>query len=175
MQGTDDPDAPDDAALAAAACAGDARAFESLVRRHESRVLRVLRLLGIRREEREDVAQEVFLRVFRHLGTFDRKRSFSSWIYRVSVNASHDWREGTTHHVELASVPEPATHPATDLGRRLEAALASLTDREREVFVLKELEGLETEEVALSLGLTSVTVRRHLSLARARLKKLLEP
>jgi RNA polymerase sigma-70 factor (ECF subfamily) len=174
LRDIDDPDAPDDAALADAACAGDVRAFEALVRRHESRVLRVLRLLGVPLQEREDVAQEVFLRVFRHLATFDRKRSFSSWIYKVSVNASHDWRDRATNHVGLASAPELLTHPQEDLARRLEVALASLTDREREVFVLKELEGLETEEVARSLGLNAITVRRHLSLARERLRKVLE-
>lgn len=173
MQGSDDPDAPDDSALAAAACAGDVRAFEALVRRHESRVLRVLRLLGVHPQEREDVAQEVFLRVFRHLATFDRKRSFSSWIYKVSVNASHDWRERRTNDLELGSAPEPTTQQEGDLGRKLERALEALTDREREVFILKELEGLETDDVAKSLDLTAVTVRRHLGLARERLKKIL--
>jgi RNA polymerase sigma-70 factor (ECF subfamily) len=174
LHGIDDPDAPDDSALAAAACAGDVRAFEALVRRHESRVLRVLRLLGVHPQEREDVAQEVFLKVFRHLETFDRKRSFSSWIYKVSVNASHDWKDRRSSELDMEGVAEPSVAPSEDLGRRLEVALQALTDREREVFILKELEGLETEDVAKALGLNAITVRRHLGLARDHLKKILE-
>lgn len=177
-----DPEAPDEA-LAGAACEGDARAFEALLRRHEGRVLRLLRLLGVPANDREDVAQEVFLRVFRHLNGFDRARPFSAWVYRLTVNAAHDYRHRAVR-VEEATWPadfDPAGEGKgaeeailrDDLARHLESALGLLTDRERAVFVLKEIEGLETRQVARALGIARITVRRHLGLARARLRRAL--
>jgi RNA polymerase sigma-70 factor (ECF subfamily) len=176
-----DPDAGDDA-LVAAALAGDARAFDALLTRHESSVLRVLRLLGVPARDREDVAQEVLIKVFRHLKGFQRGRSFGGWLYRVSVNAAHDYRahaaraagEETAWSDGLEQRAGPADDPeAGDVRRRLESALLQLTERERAVFVLREIEGLDTPEIAQALGITGITVRRHLGLARDRLRSLL--
>jgi RNA polymerase sigma-70 factor (ECF subfamily) len=183
-----DPEGADaaDEALVEAALDGDARALETLLLRHEAKVLRVLRLLGIHAQDREDVAQEVFLRVFRHLGGFRPGRSFGAWIYRVAVNCAHDHRERSRRaHLEERPLPEgaeelpgggdspeDAARRAAD-SRRLEAALDALTDRERSVFVLKEFEGLDTGDVARALGVTGITVRRHLALARRRLREVL--
>jgi len=178
-----DPEASDDA-LVAAALEGSARAFDALLTRHESRVLRILRLLGVPSRDREDVAQDVFIRVFRHLNGYQRGRSFAGWLYRVSVNASHDYRARTSrvvgqeapwadaleHHADPGAAPD-----AGDTRRGLEAALGELSERERSVFVLRELEGLETAEIARALGITGITVRRHLGRARERLRGLLKP
>jgi len=178
-----DPE-PTDEALVAAAADGDARAFQTLMDRHEGRVLRVLRLMGVPAQDREDVAQEVFIRVFRHLSRFHHGRSFEPWVYRISVNAAHDYRtrRGRTRlesaweeHVEPASDgkgPEGAAEQL-ELRVRLVEALGGLTDRERAVFILREIEGLETPEVASALGIARVTVRRHLGLARRRLQATL--
>jgi RNA polymerase sigma-70 factor (ECF subfamily) len=176
-----DPEVGDDA-LVTAALAGDARAFDALLTRHESSVLRVLRLLGVPSRDREDVAQEVFIKVFRHLKGYQRGRSFGGWLYRVSVNAASDyrvralrtgreetaWNEG---HERRAGSGDEAD--AGDVRRRLEAALRELTERERAVFVLREIEGLDTHEIARALGITGITVRRHLGLARDRLRTIL--
>ncbi len=180
-----DLDAADDA-LVEASRGGDVRALETLLLRHESKVLRVLRLLGVPQRDREDVAQEVFLRVFRHLDGFKPGHPFAGWLYRVTVNAAHDYRG---HAVRLASEEAPwgeeaerAPHGGRapdlaaedlDLRRRLETALGALSERERAVFVLREMEGLETLEIARALGITRITVRRHLSLAKARLRRSL--
>ncbi len=176
-----DPEAADDA-LVGAALAGDARAFDALLTRHESSVLRVLRLLGVPTRDREDVAQEVFIRVFRHLKGYQRGRSFAGWLYRVSVNAAHDYRVRAlrTARDEAPWIDgiEPRSEPGGaadggDLRRRLESALPQLSERERAVFVLREIEGLETHEIARALGITGITVRRHLGRARERLRILL--
>jgi len=176
-----DPDVGDDA-LVAAALDGDARAFDTLLTRHESSVLRILRLLGVPVRDREDVAQEVFIKVFRHLRGFQRGRSFGGWLYRVSVNAANDYRarsaragqEETSWHEGLEQRAGPGDDPeAGDIRRRLESALLQLTERERAVFVLREIEGLDTQEIAKALGITGITVRRHLGLARDRLRGLL--
>jgi RNA polymerase sigma-70 factor (ECF subfamily) len=179
---------PAEDALVAAAQGGDVRAFEALLAAHERKVLRVLRFLGVAAADREDVAQEVFVRVFRHLGGFRRGRPFGAWVYRITVNAAHDWRlhrGGGGNHEEVAwtdalhgragegADPEEAAARGL-LRRRLEAGLSSLSERERAVFVLRELEGLETVEVARALGITQITVRRHLGLARDRLRRLLQ-
>ena len=185
MAGPERPETPDDE-LIAAAIRGEVRAFETLLARHEAKVLRVLRLLGVREQDREDVAQEVFLRVFRHLSRFRAGQPFGAWIYRVTVNAAHDHRaragrqrrEEAPWSDEIEPAAAEPTHPDEVLGRkrllaRLDAALSSLSERERTVFVLRELEGLETSQVAEVLGIARITVRRHLALARGRLRRTL--
>lgn len=174
-----------DGRLVEAARRGDARAFEQLLERHESRVLRVLALLGVPRDDREDVAQEVFVRVFRHLDRFRAGQPFSGWLYRIAVNASHDHRRRLRRRREAPrrgdDPPErrdeaPGPHERLDLGdrrRRLEGALAALSERERAVFVLCEIEELPTGQVARALAISSITVRRHLGRARRRLQAIL--
>ena len=174
-----------DAELAARAVDGDVRALDELIDLHESRVLRVLRLMGVPAQEREDVAQEVFLRVFRHLRGFRRNRSFQSWLYKICVNAAYDHRGRVGRRAEepMADGFEGPAAPLTRGGESpeahhlritLERALVDLTDRERAVFILRNFEGLETREIARTLGITSITVRRHLSRAESRLRERLE-
>jgi RNA polymerase sigma-70 factor (ECF subfamily) len=133
------------------------------------------------------VAQEVFLRVFRFLGGFKPGNPFAGWVYRIAVNAVHDyrsrlgrrrrdeaeWMPGLEDLAADSSRPERRDQEI-DLRRQLEAALNVLSERERAVFVLRELEGLSTREVARSLGITGVTVRRHLGRARRSLQRALE-
>jgi len=175
----------DEHALIEAARDGDARAFEKLLALHEARVYRVLRLLGVPRADRDDVAQDTFLRIFRGLNGYTPGRRFDSWVYKISVNAAHDWREqsdrrrrdeapwdGTRDDFHVHDAPGAAEQ--LDLARRLETALALLSERERAVFVLIEMEGMDRHEVAKTLGITGITVRRHLSLAKDRLRRALE-
>jgi len=176
-----------DETLVAQVLDGNQRAFEALLVRHEPRVLRVLRLLGVPPADREDVAQEVFVRVFRFLGGFKPGNPFAGWVYRITVNAVHDyrgrvgrrrrdeaeWMPGLEEVVSNEGLPERLDR-GMDLRRQLELALNVLSERERAVFVLRELEGLSTREVARSLGITGVTVRRHLGRARRSLQRALE-
>jgi len=177
---------PTDDDLVAAARAGDVRAFGRLLTRHESSVLRVLRLLGVPASEREDLAQDTFLRAFRYLESYRPGRSFPGWLYRITVNVAHDWRrergqrrlDEAAWSGEADSAVDPAPQPdeRSELGvlrRRLEHALGQLSERERAVFVLCEIETLSTLDVARALGITRITVRRHLGLARRRLKRVL--
>ena len=172
--------------LIAALRAGDERAFGELLERHETPVLRVLRLLGVPASDREDLAQDVFLRAFRYLASYRAGRSFSAWLYRIAVNVTHDWRreratrgpEGAGWSVAAEAAIDPAPLPdqgsqPTALRRRLEAALGALSERERAVFVLCEIEELSTLDVARALGITRITVRRHLGQARRRLTRIL--
>jgi RNA polymerase sigma-70 factor (ECF subfamily) len=175
-------DEADERPLIEAARGGDARAFEDLLRRHEARILRVLRLLGVPAIDRDDVAQNVFLRVFRGLDGFHAGRPFSSWVYKIAVNAAIDWR-GQSDRLRREEAPwdetrdEAAAAPAAagqlDLARRLETALDTLSERERAVFVLVEMEGVERADAARALGISGITVRRHLGLAKTRLRQSL--
>jgi RNA polymerase sigma-70 factor (ECF subfamily) len=162
---------------------GNARAFEELLKRHEARVFRVLRLLGVSASDRDDVAQNVFMRMFRGLDGFKSGRPFSSWVYKIAANAALDWRGQSDQKrreeapwddaVEDAGVPPSSG--SIDLARRLEEALETLTERERTVFVLIEMEGVTREDAARALGLSGITVRRHLGLAKDRLRQVLAP
>lgn len=186
MADLEEPEASDEA-LASAASAGEAAALDRLIRRHEARVLRLLRLLGVAIGDREDLAQEVFIRVFRHLTGYRPGSPFAGWLYRIAVNVAHDHRR----RMERRSRDEVGWSPAADQSRdqgpgpgetvereanrrRLESALDSLSERERAVFVLREVEELDTLEVAKTLGITTITVRRHLGRARAHLQRVLE-
>ena len=175
-----------DQALIESARGGDDSALETLLQRHESGVLRLVRLLGVSPTDREDVAQEIFVRLFRHLHTFKLGRSFRGWLYRIAVNVVHDHRlrMAKRFHREapwsdgLEALPDEAAGPgewadAAQQRERLELALDGLSERERAVFVLVELSGLDRREAARSLGITSITVRRHLSRARSSLQKIL--
>lgn len=167
--------------LIEAARGGNARAFEELLRRHEARVFRVLRLLGVPVSDREDVAQNVFLRIFRGLDGFKPGRPFSSWVYKISANAALDWRgQSDKQRREEApwddTIEETTAAPGTgnlDLARRLEAALETLSYRERSVFVLIEMEGIDRADAARALGINGITIRRHLGRAKERLRQVL--
>lgn len=174
-------DEAEEPSLIEAARGGNARAFEALLGRHEARVFRVLRLLGVPAADREDVAQNVFLRIFRGLDGFKAGRPFASWVYKIASNAALDWR-GQSDQRRREEAPwddaldEAAVAPETgnlDLAHRLEVALDTLSDRERAVFVLIEMEGVERADAARALGISGITVRRHLGLAKDRLRQAL--
>jgi len=153
-------------------------AFESLVRAHERRVLRVAwRMLGSL-EDAQDAAQEVLMKLHRH---FDRieHASIESWLYRTTMNACYDALRRRKPCEPLDFEPA-ATHDAgealhLDQRRELVArALKRLPEKERAAIVLREIEGLDTSEVARILGTAEVTVRSQISMGKARLKKILE-
>jgi len=158
---------------------GDEAAFEELMRMHERQVLRTsLRLLG-RVEDAQDAAQETFLRLYRNLGVFGSAEKIRPWLYRVTVNACHDLsrRRGRLvaddREFDLA-VADNDEARIDDAERRelLAEALTYLPEKERAAVVLREIEGLETHEVASILGSTPATVRTQVSTGRARLRNI---
>jgi RNA polymerase sigma-70 factor (ECF subfamily) len=165
---------------------GDLEAFDIIIRRSERRVVSVAwRILGDEDDAR-DAAQEVFLRVFRYLGSFRAGENFSAWLYRIAINTCRDARRGKS--LRLARFPSigesgedfleeagPDAHPDDAVLRSqrralIRRALAELADREREAFVLRDLEGLTTDEVAEVLGMRAVTVRSYVSTARSKVR-----
>ena len=172
----DDEDLTD---LIRAAAGGDRRAFEDLVLRKRDRVVRTAFQITGNLEDAKDVAQGVFLRLWRVLQRFDLTKRFDTWLYRITVNAAIDAVRERGPKGVLTALPEDAGDRLRDPSRspgeafdlkQLQGAFfrlaARLAPRQRATFVLKEIEGLETDEIARALGVTESTVRNHLLQAR---------
>jgi RNA polymerase sigma-70 factor, ECF subfamily len=178
--------------LVASCRTGDPEAFAQLVRLHEAMVLNLAaRLLG-QAEEARDVAQEVFLQVYKRLGAFEGRSSLKTWIYRIVVNQCHNrrrfWqrrrrdRERPLDEAVLVALP-PGTRNAGsnpfeetlrhERARQVQRALLQLRFEHRSVLVLRELEGLSCEDVAAALGVPEGTVKSRLSRAREALRQKL--
>ncbi len=166
---------------------GDGDAFDQLVVLHQRRVISTAwRLLG-NQEDAFDVAQDVFLRLHRYLRSFRSDQDFGGWLYRMVVNACHDSRRRRGQHSSYeqerakGTLAEPRAqddvHAAAELRddeALINRALRTLSPKEREALVLRDLEGLETEEVARALGSSATTVRSQISTARAKLRAFRE-
>lgn len=153
---------------------GDKTAFEALVIGHERLVLRTAwRLLG-HREDAQDAAQEVFLRLYKNIRKLRDDTLLEAWLYRVTLNVCQDLRRKRSSTKQLVDGGQAAT---PEHGIQLEqqtqamtALIAELPDKERAALVLREIEGLSTREVAGILGSSEVTVRTQVSSARSKLK-----
>jgi RNA polymerase sigma-70 factor (ECF subfamily) len=172
-------------ALVERACAGDREAFGDLVRLYQAPALAVALRVVRRPEDARDAVQEAFLRAFRYLGSYrSRQGTFRTWLLSIVVHEALDRQRALRDRTgELREAPRgtsAAPPPGPDetlLGvetrRTLEGLLDHLTPRERAAFVLKDVEGWTTRRVARALDCGPVTVRRHLSRARRRLRELL--
>jgi len=182
-----DVDISDTKSLVARARAGDAAAFGELVAEHEKTLLRTAWRLVRNVEDARDIAQEAFLRLHRHLSALEPDRDPAPWLYRVTVNlglsALRSRRrrpeaalEGTRGVAEIsAGRPEQERlGDAADARRLLASALDRLSGKERAAIVLRDLEGLEMDEVARALGCRRGTVRAHLSRGRLKLRGAIE-
>ena len=164
---------------------GDAVAFDQLMIAHQQRVMATTwRMLG-NTEDARDAAQEVFLRVYKHLSKYDARQDFSGWLYRIIINVCRDVaRKRGTRHSSFEAEQEAGTLPALlsndnseQAAMRAEEqaivmkALSILSEKERAAIVLRDLEGIPTEEVARILGSSATTVRSQISTARTKIKQ----
>ena len=170
----------DDAQLIAACRRGEERAKEMLYHQFKRRVFGMAhRIVGP--NDAEEVAQEVFVRVFRSLAGFRGDSALSTWIYRLTVNAALSYlaRRGRRQEVsdeslsEVPAPPEVSRDPA--LAARIEAALQDLPAGYRAILVLHDVEGLSHEECAEILECRVGTCKSQLHKARARMRELLGP
>jgi RNA polymerase sigma-70 factor (ECF subfamily) len=183
-------ESPEVTALVRRAQAGDAEAFGSLMLLYERRVIALGMQLGLPREDALDACQNAFVKAFRHIRRFHSGRSFFKWLYRIAIHAVYDQRRrvrmpGT---VSVDDVREGAEERLRDLGpsplhraesadlaRKLVAGLDGLTRQERIVFVLRDMQEMNTAEIGIILRLSPVTVRRHCMSARQKLRQRLFP
>ena len=173
---------------------GDEAARRTIVEAlHRPVIATIFRFLGAGwRREVEDIAQEVFLKVFRALATFDPSRAkFTTWVYTFVRNHCYDVlkrRRLPTTSLHATSPDEPA-HDVTDgrelrpnaslenqeLGRRIGEALATLGEDQRMVFILREYESLDYAEIAEITGVNEGTVKSRLFRAKESLRQQLAP
>jgi RNA polymerase sigma-70 factor (ECF subfamily) len=164
--------------LVLAAQRGDREAFAGLVRLHERRAYAVARAITATHEDAEDAVQDGFLHAFRALDRFRPEQAFGAWLHRIVANAALDIgrrRKVRDSEALTESVSLPFRDPAEqdELRRRLTDGLALLSQRQRAVIVLHDVEGFTHGEIAGMLGIPEGTARSDLHHARASLRKQL--
>ncbi len=171
--------APDERALVRAAQRGDREAFGGLVRLHRERAYIVARAIVTSHEDAEDATQEGFLNAYRALARFRPDQPFGAWLHRIVANAALDLarrRKVRATEAVPASVALPFRDPAVadELRRRLSSGLDALTERQRAVIVLHDVEGFTHGEIGAMLGMPEGTARSDLHHARTALRRVLE-
>lgn len=177
-----------DSELISRAAAGDTAAFQMLVEQHRSMVYRVAYQFAGNHHDAEDIAQEVFIKVYRSLDRFRQDAQLSSWMYRIVMNACIDHRRrrspvgaapfGEEAEHKMLNTPEENPGPedrayAGELGQVLETEISRLPKGQRIVFVMRHHQGLKLSEIASALGLAEGTVKRQLHAAVHRLRQAL--
>ncbi len=159
----------------------DEAAFKELVERYKTQVAALAFKMVGDYEDAKDISQIVFVKTFYNLKNFDPKKKFSTWLYRITVNSAIDyWRRYKKHkHEDLEEAegtplgvglsPE-AVYFRKDTADRIRKALEVLGPKQRSIFVLRDMEGLEIGEVAAIMNMPQVTVRWYLHRARTQLR-----
>jgi len=176
---------------------GSASAFEELVLRYQARLVRVLEHLVNRRDQAEDLAQEVFLRVYRSRQQYEPGAKFATWLYTIANNvASNAMRDRSRRHeVTLASGESGSTGarpldwmvqagsgamPTRQLDKAemrevIRLALESLSERQRLAVLLNKFEGMSYADIAQTMDLSPKAIKSLLARARDNLRAMLEP
>jgi RNA polymerase sigma-70 factor (ECF subfamily) len=164
----------------------DKEAFEELIRRHQHRVFAVAGGILKRREDVEDIAQQVFVKAYFSLKRFDQRAAFSTWLYKITVNECWDMLRKKkvrplVYEADLSEVQarqvissaekvkdDPDISERLEARQRVERLLQGLDERDRLMLILKEVEGFSIEEIAEVLDLNANTVKVRLFRARRR-------
>lgn len=175
----------DDELLIARARAGDAEAYNGLVRRYQEAAFRTAYVILADPEAAADVAQEAFIKAFKALSGFDTKRPFKPWLLRIVVNEALNVRRATRRRQELAvrlaeaaasggAAPSPeAALLGRERMRALAEALLELPAEDRAVITLRYFQNLGEAELADALGCPRGTVKSRLHRAVARLREII--
>lgn len=169
---------------------GETGLYELLMRRYNQRLFRVIRAVLTDEDEAEDVLQDAWVRAYEHLDQFGGRAAFSTWVTKIGYyealararkhkrwsaleNAEGDLMPEVERRQTVAETPEARAMRA-QIGRILQAAVDSLPESYRSVFVLREVEQLSTAETAECLGLSEEAVKTRLHRSRALLRRDLE-
>ena len=182
-----------DLTLVAAANGGNTRAFEVLVERHKQRIFSVARRITGAREDAEDVVQQTFQRAFTHLGRFEKRSSFSTWLTRIVINEALQLlrkrrglretfvvnlsrNDDTRTVLELLdSGPDPEViYSQREREKLLSSSLDKLSHQTRRAIQLRELDGRSTAETARIMGISVSAVKARVFHGRRRLRQKLQ-
>jgi RNA polymerase sigma-70 factor, ECF subfamily len=182
-----------DVADVARARSGDESAFQALVERHSRSVFRLAYRMTGNEHDAEDVVQETFLKAYRRLQQFEERAHFGSWLYRIAANCAYDSLRSRKRREDQSAMPEQeeqdelmqsaaADAPSPErlvfsgqVQRRVQSAMARLSERERAAFVLRHFEQLSTKEIGDTLGLDEGAVKHSVFRAVRKLREALEP
>jgi RNA polymerase sigma-70 factor (ECF subfamily) len=168
--------------------AGNTAMFELLMRRHNERIYRAARAIVRDEAEAEDVMQQAYVNAFTHLAQFNGSALFSTWLTRIAINEAlarvrrkgryETFDDDAPSTVDPLMSVNPSENPerqalAGELRALLESAIDLLPNGMREVFVLRDVEGMSTLEVAECLGVSEDVVKTRLSRGRATLRRVL--
>jgi RNA polymerase sigma-70 factor (ECF subfamily) len=177
----------DDRELVSRAQREDKEAFEELIRRHQQRVFAVAARILRKREDIEDISQQVFVKAYFSLKRFDQRAAFSTWLYKITVNEcwdllrkkkvrpllyEADLSEEQTQQVTAADgarSTEPDILERLAARERVEQLLGGLDERDRLMLILKEVEGLSIEEIGETMEINANTVKVRLFRARRKI------
>ncbi len=169
---------------------GDANAFEQLIHRHEQRVYRVAMGIIGNHEDAEEAMQQTFLKVYQHLGGFQRSAKFATWMTRIAINEALQIRRRRKPTVSLDDLQvsdegvmprelrdwhdDPAKiYDKQQIREIVESAIQSLPTIYREAFVVRDVQGLTTEEAAAALGIGVSALKTRLLRARLMMREAL--
>ncbi len=177
----------DDRQLAVKAQGGDETAFADLVKRHSGGLHRAVARILNDDAEGWDVVQMAFLKAWQQLDRYDPRWSFATWVYRIGTNVAIDLirsrksRErthhaGMEHRLRLVGESIPASHVVEEgeVSTVIAQVIPVLSPQQRAAFILREIEDMETSEVAEVLGCSPTTVRNHIFQARKALRREIE-
>jgi len=182
-------DAFEAAAVLAQARQGDTEAFRVLVEHHSQAAFRLAYRMTGNEQDAEDVVQESFLRAYRHLGRFEQRANFATWLHRIVVNCALDVlnarrakREQMKETLDVAnSVAAPRTDrpdraaEGSEITARVALALDQLTPQERAAFSLRHFEGRSIQEICAALGLGTSAAKQAVFRAVKKLRASLAP
>jgi RNA polymerase sigma-70 factor (ECF subfamily) len=167
--------------------AGEKRLFEVLMRRYNQRIFRVSRAILRDDAEAEDVTQEAYVRAFQHLGQFEGRASFATWLTRIAIHEALARVQRRRRNEEIDAMEESRRDSLQQLSSRaenpeqraasaetrtlLERAIDALPDSYREIFMLRDVEEMSTSDTAHCLGISEENVKTRLHRARALLRK----
>ncbi len=191
---TDDAET-DDFALIAAAQKGQTRAYDQLVIRHRNRIFAMIRNMTHHEADAWDLTQDVFIKAWNALPNFEAKAKFSTWLFRIAHNVVYDWNRRKkkeaagelndelleSHKIDpcAIAIPHIAAAPDTQMERgelkaKIDAALAKVTLEQRQIVILKDVQGLSYKEIADIIGCEIGTVMSRLFYARQKLQTYLK-
>ena len=159
---------------------GDELVFNDLLKRHKDKVRNIIYLTLSNTDGVDDIAQEVFITVYRHLKNFRFESQFTTWLYRITINKCKDHlRKKNIRSIFLPLKDEEPVFESinedTDIKHIVRNAIATLPDKLRIPLVLKDLEGFSYQEIADTMECEIGTVKSRIFRAREALKKILKP